>query len=212
MPMKKMIWLIAFVVLSISTVAQIENSFEVNGMVNYALPLGELGQVYKKTPNYQIGFSKTKKYKKKQSSVGVNLGYLSMESKFDTLIYEVATDNGIEYGKIHYQTYRSFQLLYSTQHDVSVNKFVALFYGFDGGFHFNIYGHYLNDPFFDEESEDRIMRWVLSPKVGLKFSIIENIALTFQSQYLAALGNASDPKMVFNHFFSVGTGLSFKLK
>jgi|JI10StandDraft_1071094.scaffolds.fasta_scaffold136772_3 hypothetical protein len=208
----KIVVFLTFVLSSISGAAQIETSVEVKGMVNYALPLGELGQVYKKAPNYQMGFAKSKMYKKKQSSVGISIGYLSMDSKYDTLIYEIITNNGVEYGKIHYKTYRSFQLLYNSQYDLSVSKFVALFYGYDAGFHFNIYGHYLKDPFFNEESEDRIMRWVLSPKAGLKFSITRQVALTIQSQYLAALGNASDPKMVFNHFFSVGTGLSVKLK
>lgn len=203
---------IAFILTSISVAAQIETSFDLNCKVDYLKPLGELGQVYKKAPNYQFGFTKSKKYKKKQSSVGVSFGYLSMDSKFDTLIYEIITNNGVGYGKIHYKTYRSFQLLYSSQYDLSVSKFVALFYGYDAGFHFNIYGHYLKDPFFTEESEDRIMRCVLGPKAGLKFSITQQVALTIQSQYLAVLGNASDPKMVFNHFFSVGTGLSVKLK
>jgi hypothetical protein len=209
--MKRIISMIA-VLVPISMMAQIESSFHINGDLNYLRPLGDLGQVYKKTKNYQLGFIKSKKYKKKQSSVGVTLGYLSMDSKFDTLIYEIITNNGIEYGKIHYKAYRSFQLLYNSQHDLFVSKFVALFYGYDAGVHFNIYGHYLEDPFFNEDSEDRIMRWVLGPKVGLKLSITQQIALTLQSQYLAAVGSASDPKMVFNHFFSVGAGFSIKVK
>jgi hypothetical protein len=73
-------------------------------------------------------------------------------------------------------------------------------------------GIILRTHFFNEDSEDRILRWVVSPKVGLKFSITERVGLTLQSQYLAALGNASDPKMVFNHFLSVGAGLNIKLK
>lgn len=203
---------IAFILTSISVAAQIETSFDLNCKVDYLKPLGELGQVYKKAPNYQFGFTKSKKYKKKQSSVGVSIGYLSMDSKFDTLIYEIITNNGVEYGKIHYKTYQSFQLLYSSQYDISANKLIALFYGYDAGVHFNIYGHYLEDPFFNEDSEDRILRYVIGPKAGLKFSITKKIVLVVHSQYLAALGSASDRKMVFNHFFSVGAGLSFKLK
>jgi hypothetical protein len=140
--------LIAFALTYIPVTAQIENTFNFTCALNYVAPLGELGQVYKKTPSYQIGFTKEKKYKKKQSSNGIVLGYLAMDSKYDTLIYEIITDSGLEYGKIHYNTYYSFQLMYTAQHDYYFSKSISFFYGYEAGFHFNIYGHYLEDPFF----------------------------------------------------------------
>jgi hypothetical protein len=69
----KIVVFLTFVLSSISGAAQIETSVEVKGMVNYALPLGELGQVYKKAPNYQMGFAKSKCTKRNKAQLASQL-------------------------------------------------------------------------------------------------------------------------------------------
>lgn len=185
--------------------------FEISMGTSYEVPLGEMGDIYVNSPAFQLGLLKTQKYKNKRTSWGIVLGYSSMKPRMDTLYFEVETNNGIEYGEIHYEDYTTYQLMMTGRYDIMLPKKFEFFYGYDAGLHYTNFKYYKHDPYSTDYGQEITSRVVVCPKLGVSLALSEHFAVSVYSRYTFSLGMVEDPKNIVNQYLAAGLVLGLRL-
>ncbi len=197
----------ALTLVSVASFGQLE----ISAGSSYEIPLGEMRDVYKGSPAYQLGFLKSHQYKKKRNSWGVLLGYASLTPRADTLYYEVETNNGIEYGAIHYENYVAYQLMFTGRYDILLSKKMEFFYGYDMGLHYTKFAYQLQGPYTAEDASEIIARIALSPKLGMSVELTKFVYLSVFGKYTISVGDTEDKKNIVNQYLGAGAALGFRL-
>jgi hypothetical protein len=183
---------------------------ELSGLVTMESPKGDLGTIYSSGPLLQITYAKNTKYKKKLNSVGVNVGYMSMNPIQSVFTYPVVTDLGTVTGTASYSTYHSYQLMANMRTGRQLGKSVDMFWGSDIGLNFTTYDYTLHSPGIDESGSNNIARYVFAPKLGINIALSKSLYFMLQTRYVLSLGKNDNESSILNTYVSLGGGVAVR--
>jgi hypothetical protein len=183
---------------------------ELSALVTVESPKGDLGTIFSPGTLLQLSYSSNTKYKKKLRSVGVTAGYMTMSPSKTVFTYPVITDQGPDVGTATYSTYTIYQLAGNFKTGRQVGKAVELFWGADIGLNFTTYDYALHSPGIDEAGSNKIMRYVLAPKLGTNILLTKSLYLVLQTRYVFSLGRNDNESSVLNSYLSFGGGVAFR--
>jgi hypothetical protein len=192
----------------IGSVVSASAQIEVTAHASVELPVDELKWVFKPGTGAVVTVSKTKRYKKKGSAMGVSLGYTKFTPKQDMFFYLVNAD---EVGTIKYDDMKSYQLSLQYRWDFGITKQVEAFGGLELGYHYTKFGFESHDPYQSIDSDSFVGRIALAPKIGIHYMFNKQIGAYLQTRYLISMAKSDIHDDQFNVYWtnSVGVSLSF---
>ena len=181
----------------------------------YNFGIGNMSKIYNPTPGFYIGYN----YRKNNMSIGGQIGYLDFEPKKDT--FYIWQNEWEEFGNVQYSNLLIIPLVASWKYYLPINNQFELVSGFGLGYYYTKVDFTYSIPSLNTGASysNFESKGAINPMIGFEYSMIDNIALSFYSQYnlFFSVGSTDPYAIDYNenlgqtdHYISTNLGLVFK--
>jgi hypothetical protein len=188
--------------------------FEVSFSKSQEVILDELKPAYKAGTTYLLSLGASDRDDMERSAWAFTLGYANFTPKRDTLYSRYTDDDGRDVvGYSSYSDYKVYQFTTSGRWDYMLSPHFEFFYGFEIGYHHTVYKYETYDGSNSDDGDVTESRFALVPQIGIGIPVYR-FCFFVQSRYAMSVGSGSrdDGKDVFNHSWSNGFGVRFRLE
>jgi hypothetical protein len=189
---------------------------------DYNIPLGKMNWSYKPAVGAQISYTRVKVSNRRwESGVGVTIGYTQFNPIADTLYYVVDRGGvqGVGLGTAVYSPFKIFSVSAAMIANRTLSEKLALSMNLAIGYYYGKRDIEFKDEFGAADGVSELIgRGAAVPKIGLKFSLNDNVSITpfISYTFMIELGSTNPDAINYNpgtgaslNFYSTGLALNF---